>query len=144
MGEDDEEEKPGDTYEGNMEHGIRQGQGTYTWGMNGAVYVGEYVDNKKHGKGKMTFPDKGVYEGKGLWDRDEGAPSGRLQDRPTSAQQCQVVKAQSRPLQPPGRAHYAPVPASLMFHPIRPVKATACSLAPHWECPRERHAPAYP
>ncbi len=88
MGEDDEEEKPGDTYEGNMEHGIRQGQGTYTWGINGAVYVGEYVNNKKHGKGKMTFPDKGVYEGKGLWDRDGGAPGVQSFGCITSAQQA--------------------------------------------------------
>ena len=62
MGEDDEEEKPGDKFEGTMEHGVRQGKGTYTW-SNGAVFTGEYVDNKKHGKGKLAFPDKGVYDG---------------------------------------------------------------------------------
>jgi hypothetical protein len=37
-------------------------QGKYTW-SNGAVYEGAYADNKKQGQGKLTFPDKGVYEG---------------------------------------------------------------------------------
>lgn len=59
---EDEEEKPGDTFEGEMAHGKRQGVGKYTW-SNGAVYEGPYEENKKHGQGKMTFPDKSVYEG---------------------------------------------------------------------------------
>ncbi len=62
MGEDDEEEKPGDKFEGTMEHGVREGKGTYTW-SNGAVFSGDYVDNKKQGKGRFAFPDKGVYDG---------------------------------------------------------------------------------
>lgn len=61
-GEDDEEEKQPDTYEGDMEHGVRQGSGTYKW-SNGTLYVGSYVAGKKHGRGKLTFPDKSVYEG---------------------------------------------------------------------------------
>ena len=39
------------------------GKGKYTWGVNGAVYVGDYDDNKKQGKGQLTYPDKGVYVG---------------------------------------------------------------------------------
>lgn len=62
-GEDDEEEKQPDTYEGEMEHGTRQGKGTYKW-SNGTVYEGTYVNGKKHGKGKLTFPDKSVYQGR--------------------------------------------------------------------------------
>jgi hypothetical protein len=50
-------------YEGQMEHGKRQGQGKYTWGAQGAVYEGEYVDNRRQGVGIMTFPDKSKYEG---------------------------------------------------------------------------------
>lgn len=46
-----------------MEHGVRQGQGKYTWGAQGAVYEGEYVNNRRQGVGMMTFPDKSRYEG---------------------------------------------------------------------------------
>jgi radial spoke head protein 1 len=73
MGEDDEEEKPGDKFEGTMSHGVREGQGTYTFGVSGAVYSGNYVDNKKHGKGKMTFPDKSVFEGDWVEDVIQGS-----------------------------------------------------------------------
>jgi len=89
--EDDEEEKPGDAFTGTLQHGKRQvglqqmdgsgerlrqqaagptaghwfvqGHGVYKW-ANGAVYEGDYVDGKKHGDGKMVYPDKGCYEGK--------------------------------------------------------------------------------
>lgn len=60
---EDEEEKPGDSYEGTFEHGKRHGKGTYTWGKTGATFVGTYKDGVKHGQGKMTFPDKSTYEG---------------------------------------------------------------------------------
>ena len=59
---EDEEEKPGDTFEGHMEAGKREGHGKYTW-SSGAVYEGTYADNKKGGKGRLTMPDKSVYEG---------------------------------------------------------------------------------
>ncbi|GLC42459.1 hypothetical protein PLESTF_000814700 [Pleodorina starrii] len=72
MDEEDEDEKPGDKFEGTMIHGVRQGKGTYTW-SNGAIYTGEYVDNKKHGKGKMVFPDKGVYDGDWVEDVMQGS-----------------------------------------------------------------------
>ncbi|KAG2485636.1 hypothetical protein HYH03_015696 [Edaphochlamys debaryana] len=73
MGEDDDEEKPPDVYEGTMEHGVRQGKGTYTW-SNGSTYTGEYKEGKKSGQGKMKFPDKGVYEGE--WQDDQPHGSG--------------------------------------------------------------------
>jgi len=66
--EEDEEEKPGDTYVGSMNHGKREGTGKYTW-TSGAVYEGSYNDNKKQGQGVMTFPDKGKYEG--TWEDDK-------------------------------------------------------------------------
>jgi len=34
------------------------GYGKETW-PNGAKYEGEYVDGKRNGKGKETFPDGG-------------------------------------------------------------------------------------
>ena len=46
-----------------MDHGKRQGRGKYTWGAKGAVYDGEYADNRRQGTGIMTFPDKSRYEG---------------------------------------------------------------------------------
>ncbi|KAL6746547.1 radial spoke protein 10 [Haematococcus lacustris] len=69
---EDEEEKPGDTYEGAFQHGKRCGKGKYTWGVSGAVYEGQYLDNKKQGKGRMTYPDKSVYEGDWVADLHEG------------------------------------------------------------------------
>lgn len=58
----DEEEKPGDSYEGNMEAGRREGHGKYTW-SNGAIFEGQYSGNKKNGKGKLSLSDKSVFEG---------------------------------------------------------------------------------
>lgn len=59
---EDEEEKPGDTYTGHMEHGKKNGSGKYVW-SNGASYEGDYLANKKHGHGIMVFPDKSKYDG---------------------------------------------------------------------------------
>lgn len=38
-------------------------QGTYRF-KNGARYIGEYYDNKKHGQGTFIYPDGSKYEGK--------------------------------------------------------------------------------
>lgn len=62
---DEEEEKPGDSYAGQMEHGKRHGHGKYMW-SSGAAYDGEYAENKKQGQGTMTYPEKSRYEGKHL------------------------------------------------------------------------------
>lgn len=40
-------------------------QGTYKF-KNGARYIGEYMDNKKHGNGTFIYPDGSKYEGKQL------------------------------------------------------------------------------
>jgi hypothetical protein len=45
-----------------MKDGKREGQGKYTW-SNGAIFEGQYAENKKNGKGKLMLPDKSVYEG---------------------------------------------------------------------------------
>lgn len=60
---EDEEEKPGDSYTGRIEHGKREGSGKYTW-SNGAAYDGEYVANKKQGHGVMVYPDKSKFDGR--------------------------------------------------------------------------------
>uniref|UniRef100_A0A8B9Q666 MORN repeat-containing protein 5 n=1 Tax=Apteryx owenii TaxID=8824 RepID=A0A8B9Q666_APTOW len=38
-------------------------QGTYRF-TNGARYIGEYRQNKKHGQGIFFYPDGSKYEGK--------------------------------------------------------------------------------
>ena len=60
--EDDEEEKPGDRFEGSLAHGQREGKGKYVW-SSGCYYEGSYKDHMRHGQGVLTFPDKGRYEG---------------------------------------------------------------------------------
>ena len=38
-------------------------QGTYKF-KSGARYIGEYMDNKKHGQGTFHYPDGSKFEGK--------------------------------------------------------------------------------
>lgn len=40
-------------------------QGTYRF-KNGALYTGNYLQNKKHGKGVFFYPDGSKYAGKTL------------------------------------------------------------------------------
>ena len=60
--DEEEEDKPGDKFEGNLNHGQREGKGKYTW-SNGCYYDGEYKNHMRHGNGTLTLPDKGRYEG---------------------------------------------------------------------------------
>ena len=53
----------GDWFEDKME-----GMGTYVWD-SGEVYVGEYRGNVRHGKGRMTYSDGSVFEGR--WECDK-------------------------------------------------------------------------
>ena len=47
------------------------GNGTYTW-ADGAVYDGEWKDNKRNGKGTNTWPDGDVHEGEYKDDKMNG------------------------------------------------------------------------
>lgn len=60
--DEEQEEKPGDKFEGNLVHGQREGKGKYTW-SNGCYYDGVYQNHLRHGSGILTMPDKGRYEG---------------------------------------------------------------------------------
>ena len=51
-GDEDKDRK----YVGEIENGLPNGQGTYTW-SDGRKCVGEYKDGKKHGQGTYTLPD---------------------------------------------------------------------------------------
>ena len=52
----------GEKYEGEFKDGYRHGQGTYTW-SDGDKYVGEFKDDKPNGKGTYTWSDGRKYEG---------------------------------------------------------------------------------
>jgi len=82
-GDEDKDRK----YVGEIENGLPNGQGTYTWSdgrkcvgeykdgkpngqgiftdPNGTMYVGKYKDGKKHGQGTYTLPDG--YKSVGEW-----------------------------------------------------------------------------
>jgi len=60
----------GRKYVGEYKDGDRNGQGTSTY-SDGNVYVGEFKDGKPNGQGTDTFPDGGKYVGEfndGKWD----------------------------------------------------------------------------
>lgn len=52
----------GAKYVGELRDGKRHGQGTLTW-PNGMKYVGEFKDDKFHGQGTYTFPSGENYVG---------------------------------------------------------------------------------
>jgi hypothetical protein len=58
----------GSNFQGDWENNIRIGNGISTY-KNGDVYVGTFIDNKRHGKGKYTSFDKSKYDGD--WKNDK-------------------------------------------------------------------------
>ena len=56
-----------DTYQGGFIDGIREGMGTYMYhkGENKA-YEGDWLNNMKHGIGKMRYQNAGEYNG--MWE----------------------------------------------------------------------------
>ena len=57
----------GATYVGQFVNGLREGVGTFTWSSqgpeSGSVYEGEYKNNRRNGKGKRTYRDGSILEG---------------------------------------------------------------------------------
>ena len=53
----------GDVYDGMFNDGVREGEGTMTYGESGNKYVGQWKNNLKDGIGKMTFGTNGEYTG---------------------------------------------------------------------------------
>ena len=45
--------------------------GTYIW-SDGKKYVGEWIANKMHGKGRFTWPDGKTYDGEYFEDKKQG------------------------------------------------------------------------
>jgi hypothetical protein len=61
------------TYEGNMANGLPNGKGTYTDSDTGRVYIGEWVDFRREGEGKvLTVNGEKIYEGEWLNDKWHG------------------------------------------------------------------------
>ncbi|CAF0740496.1 unnamed protein product [Adineta ricciae] len=57
----------GGYYEGQWSEDMRCGYGVNKW-ANGCRYAGQWEDNKMHGDGKYTYPDGGQY--KGEWENN--------------------------------------------------------------------------
>ncbi len=59
-------------YEGEYEHGEKNGKGTYYY-PNGMKYEGEFVKNKKEGKGIFHWDNKTRWEGTFVDDKMDGS-----------------------------------------------------------------------
>ena len=55
--------KNGDVYEGDLNQNQLHGHGTFTWASTKKKYIGEWENNKMHGKGHMIYPDGKEYVG---------------------------------------------------------------------------------
>jgi hypothetical protein len=69
--------KEDDRYEGNLERGWAEGQGTLYKGGGGGKYEGEWQQSLQHGKGRYEDPDGSWYDGQ--WQN--GKPHGSGQYR---------------------------------------------------------------
>ena len=50
-------------YEGYWKNGMMHGTGKYTFYLDRSVYEGDFLHDKKNGKGKQTWDDGDIYEG---------------------------------------------------------------------------------
>lgn len=68
---EEEIKTPEGVYEGQLEFGVVDGEGKFTW-KNGDYYIGDFIDNEIAGEGKIVLADGGYYFG----DFQEGIRSG--------------------------------------------------------------------
>ena len=66
----------GEYYEGDFVEGNRHGKGKYIWIKENTKYVGEFVDNLKHGLGIFYDENDSVYEGN--WSEDKRYGTGKI------------------------------------------------------------------
>lgn len=62
----------GDEYIGNLLNNYKHGHGTLKYASTGAIYVGEFKDDKRSGNGRTVTMDSAIYEGKYLDDKKHG------------------------------------------------------------------------
>lgn len=63
-------------YEGTFKDGKRDGEGTCDYGRDSGIYSGEWLNDKRHGKGNMEWTDKSSY--KGDWENDSEHGHGEM------------------------------------------------------------------
>lgn len=79
----------GEKYEGQLERGLKQGQGIYTW-RDGTIYKGQWSKDLEHGYGEKMFAngdtyrggwENGIFAGQGVYRWADGASyEGQWQD----------------------------------------------------------------
>jgi len=62
----------GDMFTGEYLLNRREGAGTYLWAEQGVVYCGTWRNNRRHGLGRIVYPDGGRYYGSWANDKKEG------------------------------------------------------------------------
>jgi len=62
----------GDEYIGNLLNNYKHGHGTLKYASTGAIYIGEFKDDKRSGNGRTVTMDSAIYEGKYLDDKKHG------------------------------------------------------------------------
>ena len=50
-------------YEGEFQNGIRHGRGVFRYYETGDVYIGQWANDNKNGKGKYTWKNGDTYDG---------------------------------------------------------------------------------
>jgi hypothetical protein len=58
-------------YIGQWKNGVRHGRGKHLW-KDGSIYEGYFKDNMAHGHGRLIHSDADVYEGEWLNDKAHG------------------------------------------------------------------------
>lgn len=62
----------GDMYIGEYVNNKREGTGTYYWAATGLIYIGHWKNNQRSGLGRMVYADGGRYYGQWLLDKKNG------------------------------------------------------------------------
>ena len=67
------------TYTGEVENGLRNGQGTYWCAITGSTYVGQWVLGRREGRGRLNYSSPGgegaesaYYNGEWVDNQQEG------------------------------------------------------------------------
>ena len=58
------------TYTGEVESGLRHGQGTYRCSVTGSTYVGQWVSGRRQGHGRLKYRSTGGEEGACYYNGD--------------------------------------------------------------------------